>query len=72
MKYLLVVLVVGLVLAWLMRRSRVDSKVDRSSTTRPAEMVRCAHCGVHLPAQDALTERDLVFCSEVHKRAGPR
>lgn len=72
MKYLLVVVVVGLVLAWLMRRGRVESKVERSTPTRPDEMVQCAHCGVHLPTQDALSEGGLVFCSDVHKRAGPR
>lgn len=40
---------------------------------RPVNMVPCAHCGVHLPASDALVnDADQPFCSEAHRRAGPR
>jgi uncharacterized protein len=36
-------------------------------------MVRCAHCGVHLPARDALADRaGQVFCGAAHRDAGPR
>lgn len=34
----------------------------------PAEMVSCAHCGLHLPAADALTGPDGHFCSAEHQR----
>lgn len=38
----------------------------------PVAMVPCAHCGVHLPASDALMGDDgQPFCSEAHRRAGP-
>lgn len=36
-------------------------------------MVRCAHCGVHLPESDALTSaQGLPYCSATHRDAGPR
>jgi uncharacterized protein len=34
-------------------------------------MVRCAHCGLHLPATDALAGPDgAVYCSTAHRQAG--
>jgi len=42
----------------------------------PQTMVECAHCGLHLPKQDALrsggTMTDSYYCCESHRRAGPR
>lgn len=36
-------------------------------------IVPCAHCGVHLPSQEALMdEHGQIYCSEAHRRAGPR
>lgn len=44
-----------------------------TSSNRPVAMVPCAHCGVHLPGSDALVnEAGQPFCSEAHRRAGPR
>lgn len=34
-------------------------------------MVRCAHCGVHLPRADALADaHDQLFCGEAHRQLG--
>lgn len=44
-----------------------------SAPSRPTAMVPCAHCGVHLPASDAVVnETGQPYCSEAHRRAGPR
>lgn len=44
-----------------------------SEAADPIAMVPCAHCGVHLPRLDALTnDAGQPFCSEAHRRAGPR
>ncbi len=32
-------------------------------------MVACAHCGVHLPRDEALPGRGGVFCGEPHRTA---
>lgn len=40
---------------------------------QPVAMVPCARCGVHLPSSEALVDdADQPFCSEAHRRAGPR
>ncbi len=39
----------------------------------PAPIVACAHCGVHLPQADALTDSaGLTYCGEPHRLAGKR
>ncbi|MGC4062691.1 MAG: PP0621 family protein [Aquabacterium sp.] len=36
-------------------------------------MIQCAHCGVHLPRGEAVTNpQGQVFCSAAHLQAGPR
>ena len=77
-KYLLLGLLVALLYyAW--RRPRSNSPRATGQPTPPPlpqSMVKCAHCGVHMPANEALlgqrpTGADY-FCSEDHRRAGPR
>ena len=36
------------------------------------EMVECAHCGLHLPAADAVVAGSRVFCSQAHQALGAR
>jgi uncharacterized protein len=74
MSYLLRLLIV-LVVLWialrLLRSARRRSMADRrGSTTVP--LVRCAHCGTHVPAQDALERDHRHYCSVEHLNAGPR
>jgi uncharacterized protein len=78
MKYLLVLAVV-VVGAWLWLRARrppprhAGGRPRRSGGTAPAEMVGCAHCGLHLPANEAVTDAaGRPFCSDAHRLAGPR
>jgi uncharacterized protein len=70
MKYLLIVVVVLAVL-WLVRgRGRRGPPPDAppSPPAGPQAMVRCAHCGVHLPANDALSGPRGSYCSADHRR----
>jgi uncharacterized protein len=39
---------------------------------RIEQMVPCAHCGVYLPASDALQRDGQAFCSAAHRDAGAR
>lgn len=69
MKYLLIVVVVLAVL-WF-ARSRGRREPPPAAPRPPADpqaMVRCAHCGVHLPAQDALGGARGRYCSAEHRR----
>lgn len=74
MKFLLL-LAIALLLVWLWRSSRrATSASDQNPPTRPAsspgpqEMVRCAHCGVHLPHSDAVVGRIGLYCSPDHRQ----
>jgi len=39
---------------------------SRGTTTK--NMVRCAHCGLHLPEVEATSDHGLYFCCEEHRR----
>lgn len=32
------------------------------------DMVRCAHCGVHLPRSEAIFSKDEYFCTNEHRQ----
>ena len=79
LKILLVLLVVGIGVWSLVSRLRgpqrdADSTVGggkEPASNLPVAMVACAHCGLHLPAADAVPEGVLVYCSDAHRRLGP-
>jgi uncharacterized protein len=71
-KYFLL-LVFALAVYWFIKRNRTrDAGGDEPE--RPAEppaaepMVRCAHCGVHLPRNEAVADGERLYCSEQHLR----
>ena len=72
MKFLIFVLAV-VALLWLLRstRRRVQPPPAPKApdATEPQSMVRCEHCGVHLPQGEALPGRGGVFCGEPHRMA---
>jgi len=70
MKFLLVLVVVVGVLWWLLRRPRVARRTEQPPVA--ATIVACAHCGVHVPTEDAISDGRLHYCSEAHRLAGPR
>lgn len=52
-------------------RSRFGSatdgaRVDASAANRAERIVPCAHCGLFLPASDALRDGDSAYCSRAH------
>ena len=55
------------------RRKEEDVPPPRRSKQRQVEqMVTCAHCGLHLPASDAVASKDqLHYCCSEHRRLGP-
>lgn len=72
LKYLLL-LVLLLIVWWAWKKRAADDSGGNDAPPRMAErMVRCAHCGVHLPESDAVVEGDRHFCNEAHRRAGRR
>lgn len=72
MKFLLF-LAVLLLAVWLWRSGRRSDRRADQATPPPAppgpqEMVRCAHCGVHLPHSDAVVGRIGLYCSPEHRQ----
>jgi uncharacterized protein len=70
-KILLLVLVVAAVLLLV----RGFGRRRRSAADAPAadpSMVRCAHCGLHLPRDESLAADGRFFCSEQHRGEAER
>lgn len=73
MKFLVVLLVVVGVLWFALRRdAHRPAAAARRAPRLPQAMVRCAHCGVHLPQDEAVGGADGVYCSEAHRALGHR
>lgn len=46
---------------------------QKGAQNLPADpLVRCAHCGIHLPRSEALQVNGQTWCSQEHARLGPR
>lgn len=75
LKYLLVLLVVAIGVWSLLSRLRGPRRDDdaprKPGGAKPLQMVRCAHCGLHLAAGEAVSDGPRHYCSETHKRLGP-
>jgi len=83
MTKLLVVLLVVAVALWALfaraRGGRAGREPHRDAAppapapdrSRAQDMVRCARCGVHLPAGDAVQAGGATYCSTEHASAGP-
>ena len=79
MKYLLLLAVIAIGFWMLNKRLRGPASpppaagpAKKRASQAPAAMVACAHCGLHLPAADAVREGEHPYCSEAHRRLGPR
>ena len=68
MKYLILLGVVFGVIWWI-KLSRPSSTGDKASASadQPLNMVRCAHCGLHLPENEAIVSRNATYCSDAHR-----
>jgi uncharacterized protein len=69
LKYLLLLLAI-VVAYWLIRaHQRKRSRSGTSGRSGAAEdMVRCAHCGVHLPRSESLASGPVFYCTPEHLR----
>ena len=63
----LLLIVLALICVWWILRSYRKS-ITREPPPAPEDMVRCAHCGVHLPRSESHSESGEFFCSEEHLR----
>ncbi|TNB96555.1 MULTISPECIES: PP0621 family protein [Pseudomonas] len=57
---------------WLWRKFKSPASSAQSPREQDAApMVRCAHCGVHLPRDRALNLQQQWYCSQAHLEQGP-
>lgn len=71
MKYLFLLLVV-LVAIWALKRGRAANQPKpplAPEAQTPSEMVSCAHCGIHLPQEEAVMGQKGLYCSTEHRAA---
>ena len=71
MKYLLILLLV-LVVIWAVKRGRGPQPPQTPTNTdasNPSEMITCAHCGIHLPQEEAVSGQKGLYCSTEHRAA---
>ena len=68
-RLILLVLVVALLVWYLRRDEEKEPSGDKPAAGR-GELVRCAHCGVHLPRSEALAVDGAYFCDAEHARRG--
>jgi len=67
------VLLAVLVGVWLWRQGRLKARAAQTPAPTPAPlaMVRCTHCGLHLPQSEVLLDtQGQPYCSAAHRSAG--
>jgi uncharacterized protein len=76
MKFLLWAVIGFIVVRWLLRAKHARSRPDAGARAASGgglqgngeTMIRCAQCGVYIPASEAIVSRaDTAFCSEEHR-----
>lgn len=69
-KFLLFIALLAVVYA-LVRASKRRAKPPPRAHM-PEAMTQCAHCGVHFPSAESLSEGERDYCCEDHRRLGVR
>ena len=76
----IIVILAALVAARILARHSSGIKKEKvvaKAPQRPAHlgaepMVRCAHCGIHLPRSEAVLSQGKTWCSQEHAKLGIR
>ena len=76
---LILLIIAVLALVWLLRRALLarhrqdppDAAQGGSRDGSKGELVRCAHCQLHLPMGEARAADGHFYCSDEHQRLGP-
>ncbi|MGE8589892.1 MAG: PP0621 family protein [Alcaligenes sp.] len=74
-----IVILAGMIIARIVSQNKARKKNPPNPAMRPPRsrggtepMVRCAHCGIHLPRSEALMSNHHTWCSLEHAKRGPR
>lgn len=69
-----VLLAIAAYVVWMWLRRSASNGAPRTHAPRtdtPQAMISCAHCGLHLPQQEAQPMGERFYCCEEHRRRGP-
>lgn len=69
-RFIFLLLVIGV--AWFVVKNYLRKQELRATKDTPriaARIVRCKHCDLHLPEQDAVRDGDDWFCTPAHQQA---
>jgi uncharacterized protein len=66
---IVICIVIFLLLKYYRRQTPKNNAGDKGASVPRENMVRCAHCGIHLPKGESITVDQKHFCSEVHRHA---
>jgi uncharacterized protein len=70
MKYLLLFALLAVVWWMWKKRSALPPADGGARRDRaPEKMVVCAHCGVHLPESDSISDGEAIYCNAAHRDA---
>ena len=67
----LLLIIAAIVVVILLAKRLLSSSKPGQPPARPQsgkDMVRCAHCGLHLPANEAIRGDGKTYCSEEHRQ----
>lgn len=69
-KLFLLIVFAAVVYLLLKRGSRRSTASTAPPVQAPEQMIQCAHCRVHLPLSESVSEGSRRYCCEEHRRLG--
>ena len=68
--FILVLLAVSFYIVKLIRNKMDEAPrvLKKDTTTKKNNMVKCLHCGLHIPEEEAIKQGDKTFCSLEHAK----
>lgn len=70
MKFLVWAVLAYFIVSWILRSGKISTgRTDnRQGGNHVESILQCAHCGVHVPASEAvITQSGAIFCCEEHR-----
>ena len=69
---LITLVLIVTIVVMVMRRLRVGGKATRGPRTIDAQAVRCEHCQVYFPHEEAVSRGGLLYCCAAHAEQARR
>lgn len=63
---LILIIIIVLLAYWIIKARKHTNTETESLTDASEDMVRCSHCGVHLPESESIVSKGKYFCSDKH------